>query len=422
MNEYNIDRKMVRPSINNQKKYNKKYKRKSRIPQRMMVYLLAAGILVQGGRSIEKHVQKKIDDSRPSISSEINANADVELAVYEAALQTIRNLNLENSIDLKNTYKTNNKGYELDNYYLYQMALGNKEDFDAYSRLAFALPILNDKDIDKNSEIYLKAQDILENSAPFLMQLAEEISLDKLIEALDTVSEDSLTPEKLEEFKELKEMAESGNIQMRRTPIDKRYYDYVFYEKPDTEKGYGEKNITVLEAGKKSGKIPILETEDNRRLIDGFNAISDATKIRGDLLLSSQMYNSIVDRAYSDEEIAEARKDRLKTILKAANTLPIIDNREIDELDFEKGRIKEHDPEKEDQEKNFHNLIENDLNKTFAIINLKERTNESEEHSKDKTELNFFIDNSKDQDELDQDELEDEIEKDDDLDMDERDL
>ena len=234
MNEYNIDRKMVRPSINNQKKYNKKYKRKSRIPQRMMVYLLAAGILVQGGRSIEKYVQKKIDDSRPSISSEINANADVELAVYEAALQTIRNLNLENSIDLKNTYKTNNKGYELDNYYLYQMALGNKEDFDAYSRLAFALPILNDKDIDKNSEIYLKAQDILENSAPFLMQLAEEISVDKLIEALDTVSEDSLTPEKLEEFKELKEMAESGNIQMRRTPIDKIYYYYFFYEKPYT--------------------------------------------------------------------------------------------------------------------------------------------------------------------------------------------
>lgn len=418
MDEYDVKRKMVRPNIEKQKKYNKNYKRKGKMPRRAMVYLLALGLFTQGGRMMEQSIQKHLEDNRSAVTTEINVHADADLAVYEAALQTIRNLNLEDSIDLKNTYKTNYNGYELDNYYLYQMALGNKEDFDNYSKLAFALPILNNKDIDKDSAIYQKAQDILESSSNFLMRLAEEISIDKLTDGLNKVSVDDLSPEKLEQYKELKEMAESGNIKMERIPIDKTYHDYIFYEKPDKEKAYGIKRQNIAEIGRKSGRTPILESKENERLLDGFNSIADSVKVRGEILLGGQMYESALNRTEDYDEREKSRQSYLDTILKAANTLPVLDNREIDEIDFQKGKVIEHDPEKDEQEKNFKNLIENDLTKSLAVVSLKERTNEDKEQEKDEKEKIELLFNNQDQDEQD---LENEDTKNEEKDIDDRD-
>lgn len=420
MDEYDVKRKMVRPNIEKQKKYNKNYKRKGKMPRRAMVYLLALGLFTQGGRMMEQSIQKHLEDNRSAVTTEINVHADADLAVYEAALQTIRNLNLEDSIDLKNTYKTNHNGYELDNYYLYQMALGNKEDFDNYSKLAFALPILNNKDIDKDSAIYQKAQDILESSSNFLMRLAEEISIDKLTDGLNKVSVDDLSPEKLEQYKELKEMAESGNIKMERIPIDKTYHDYIFYEKPDKEKAYGIKRQNIAEIGRKSGRTPILESKENERLLDGFNSIADSVKVRGEILLGGQMYESALNRTEDYDEREKSRQSYLDTILKAANTLPVLDNREIDEIDFQKGKVIEHDPEKDEQEKNFKNLIENDLTKSLAVVSLKERTNEDKEQEKDEKEKIELLFNNQDQDQDEQD-LENEDTKNEEKDIDDRD-
>lgn len=397
-------------------KSRKKYKSKTAIRRTITAIILAATL----GTTIylnNPELQKNIEFNTITMEAEnihLNSHGGIDEAIYDSVFEMLRNNNLDQYIDIENNYTTGDNNYSLDNYYLYQMVMGDKDSYDSFSELAFALPILNNNKIDKNSVEYKKAVDLLIKNSDTIMAQAEEISLEKLTEALETVDTRVLSDKKRNEFNELYNASLEKRISVERnrdySNDGKTYRDEIFYSKP-SEKEFSlyEKQYVAI-TGYSSGKR-FLESKSERRQLDGHSVITDAASIRGDVLLSTQQYtyniNSlddylqkvISDPKSSEKNIESARKEieklkekekesYAKILKKSANAIKILDNTNIKSLDFEKGAIEETRLDKDHEEKNFTNFIKDNNNKEYAIKVLNDKDIDK---TNDENELENYI-------------------------------
>lgn len=396
-NQKNISTKKRNISGVNKKSRNNKNKYKAKFKKRLSVIMLSLGIgtaIFAGNKALEKDIDLTLDTY--TIENQINETSLDSLdtlpkEVLEAAKMVINKYNLEKDIDLNNNYVSKNKGYTLDNYFLYQMVMGDKDSYDSYAELAFALPILNNKNVDKNSPEYIRARDILINNVSFLAYHAEDIAKDKLKEAILEINEDEVSEKKLETLHLLKEAAISDNIHVVREKesAEGPLRDIIYMNNENNEKKY------IAMDGLKSG-FRFLSDKNHTGIIDGYSAITNAANVRGSLIEEAQNheYRRNMEEAYlkyksdlSPEEIEkrmakfeEKEKERYKNaILKNANLISKIDNTKITHIDLDKGKISQETPEKEYQEKNFANFTK-DPNKTKLVAEImKVKSNEEKE-------------------------------------------
>lgn len=425
----------------------KKYKSKTAIRKTIAAIILAATL----GTTIylnNPELKKDIEFNTITMEAEnihLNSQGSIDEAIYNSVFEMLKNNNLDKYINIENNHITKDNNYSLDNYYLYQMIMGNKDCYDSFLELSFALPILNNNKINKNSVEYKEAINLLIKNADTIMFQAEEISLEKLTEALETVDTRELSDKKRNEFNELYNASLEKRISIERnrdySSDGKTYRDEIFYSKPSEKEFSSYEKQYVAITGYSAGKS-FLESKSEKRQLDGHSVITDAARIRGEVLLSTQQYNynmnsfdkylqkvmsdpksseKNIERAKKEvEELKEKEKESYsKILIKSANTVKILDNTNIKSLDFEKGSIEETRPDKDYEEKNFTNFIRDNNNKEYAIQVFNERDNKNIDKTKDKNELEDYIEITSD--DIDNDNLypdDEEIEKDNDIDRD----
>lgn len=405
-------------TIKGPKKQNENKKYKGKFPKKLAVMLLSVGVISSiflNDPNLSREISMSLNSySIEEQTMELNPNAKLDQAVLNAANAVLRNAKLESYIDLENNYITNNENYSLDNYFMYEMVMGKDSEFENFSQLAFAIPILNNKNIDKNSEIYKKAQKLLIDNADFLVSHTENISKEKLLSALEKVDTRELSDKKKEAFDDLYIAAVDGKVQIERSAKyssdTKQLKDLIFYSKSNNHYSYPKyKRQYIAVEGISAGKS-FLDGEPSRRLIDGNSSITDAAVLRGNILLSSQIYNHKLEESENflkselnkpdlslkqKEKIQKKHDDYEKdlkekytsTLLKNANLISVVDNIEIESLDFKNGDIKENKKDKDKEEKNFENFVKNQKNKDYAITILSERSKEEIDLDKDDFEI-----------------------------------
>lgn len=414
-------------TIKGPKKQNKNKKYKGKFPKKLAVTLLSVGVISSiflNDPNLSREISMSLNSySIEEQTMELNPNAKLDQAVLNAANTVLRNARLESYIDLENNYITNNENYSLDNYFMYEMVMGKDSEFENFSELAFAIPILNNKNIDKNSEIYKKAQKLLIDNADFLVGHTENISKEKLLSALEKVDTRELSDKKKEAFDDLYIAAVDGKVQVERSSKysgdTKQLKDLLFYSKSNNHYSYPKyKRQCVAVEGLAAGRS-FLDGEDSRRLIDGNSSITDAAVIRGNILLSSQVYNhkleeyeNFLKSELNKSDLSLKQKEKIQkkydnyekdlkekytsTLLKNANLISVVDNIEIESLDFKNGNIKESKKDKDKEEKNFENFVKNKKNKDYAITILSERSKEEIDLDKDDFEIELDDDFDRD--------------------------
>lgn len=318
--------------------------------------------------------------------SEAHEDLDIYENLKHAELETliklIKDFELQQYIDLNienNLYVVEDSKLALDDYYLYEAVNSPREYFNEYIEVAFALPILNNKNVDKDSHEYKVARDLIIKNAMFLKDHAEQIVKDKLEEAVNSVDKKEMAKDFSTYSKLESAVSEKNEISITRekdldsdAPI---LTDYIKYKD-------GDKNILIAKAGKKAGKSFF---SSEKTLIDGIdNSIINTAISRGEILESKQIYDAkmneldeILNEKINSGELSNEEINELKSkiekkkekenekfseiITKAANDIEFQNPKRI-KLELETGKLVELDT----KDKSYKELIKDKTGAYFA--------------------------------------------------------
>lgn len=174
--------------------------------------------------------------SESEVHKDLDIYEDLKRAELETLIKLIKDYELQQYIDINienNNYIVGDNKLALDDYYLYQAINNPSKNFNEYLEVAFALPILNSKNIDKDSHEYKVARDLMIKNAMVLKNHSEQMVKDKLEEAVSKVDRKDMAKD-FRTYSELENaVSEKGKISITRekdldsdAPI---LTDYIYY-------------------------------------------------------------------------------------------------------------------------------------------------------------------------------------------------
>lgn len=282
--------------------------------------IVASGIIVAGVYTVG-NVEKTANEHLTKIESTVSnkdskINDDLQYAELKKLIALIKEYKLEKEMDLNlenNNYIVGDNKLALDDYYLYEAINSPNKHFNEYIEVAFALPILNSKNIDKDSHTYKVARDLMIKNAMFLKDHGEKMVKDKLEEALSTIKRDDVksNPDKYVEYSNLLSAVYNGKVKVeRKKDIDSDapiLADYILYKD-------GEKDVLIAKSTKDffSSEKPLITGTDN--------SIIKSAISRGEILESKQIYDARINELdetlnekINSSELSNEEIDKLKS-------------------------------------------------------------------------------------------------------------
>lgn len=348
----------------------KKNKKKRRLKQKIVRVKKIAALallLTLGGITANTLVAYNNDEPKSFEEVMFDHQSEIDIELEKMANRKMEeNFSIDESNEVKN-YITEN-GVKIDDYLMYKAVMSidgkSNDNYEKWITLGMSKAIVTDKNISKDSGIYIKAKEHLCNSYKFLDIEIDNLLKEKFVEMGEKgiINPDVHLDEKGMERRGVLKKLSTGESQLKAETVKVSF---------DGNPGFKDKIKLVTD--KKEQELVEVNSLFGKKSMFSSNELMELVNKRGALLLEQQ--RKLTDK--NKELIEKHEKDLLKNTLKVLDEIQKVDNLELS-CDLNKGEIECKETE---LKKSYMGMLEN--NKDFLKFKIKLH----DEVEKEKTDL-----------------------------------